>query len=974
MKQFFTKRPLSLALLLLLIFSVACSGGNTGDLESVIEEAAEQVEEVADQVAENAEEIAKEAEEVVETVVEEVSEAVATEEPAPEEEAASEEEAAPEEEAVADLGYDADVYGNMDEIDLNGAEVVFWHRYDSGGRQEAIDQIIADFNATNEYGITVVGSAEGHYGQIYDKMIAALTTGDVPGMVIAYQNQAAAYQVADGLVSLDPYINHPTYGLSEDDSADFFQAFIDGDRLPQFGGESFGFPGAGRSMEVLYYNMDWLAELGYDAPPSTPAEFAEMACAATETPFSGNTSDFSAGMELDTDASSLAALVFARGGDIYDYANNQFSYDTPEAIEALTMMQGLVADGCIQPLAERYGDQTDFGNGKILFTQGSSSGLPFYVSAVDDGEAGGFEWSVAPIPYTTAEPVQNLYGASASITKSDPTTQLAAWMFMKYWTSPEVQATWVENSNYFPSRDSVAGNLEGYIAENAAFGAAFDLLQYGKPEAPVAGYDNVRDVAEEAFISIVFDGADAAEALAGLDQEANKILAEAAPDGMPPAPAAEEAEEEAAAPAYDEAVYGNIDEVSVDGVEVVFWHRYDSGGRQEAIDQIIADFNATNEYGITVVGSAEGHYGQIYDKMIAALTTGDVPGMVIAYQNQAAAYQVADGLVSLDPYINHATYGLDDGDRADFFQAFIDGDRLPQFGGESFGFPGAGRSMEVLYYNMDWLAELGYDAPPSTPAEFAEMACAATETPFSGNTSDFSAGMEIDTDASSLAALVFARGGDIFDYENNQFSYNTPEAIEALTTIQELVADGCIQPLAERYGDQTDFGNGKILFTQGSSSGLPFYVSAVNDGEAGGFEWSVAPIPHTTAEPVQNLYGASASVTKTDPSTQLAAWLFMKYWTSPEVQATWVENSNYFPSRDSVAGSLGDYITENAAFGTAFDLLQYGKPEAPVAGYDNVRDVAEEAFISIIFDGSDAAETLAGLDEQANQILAEAAP
>ena len=100
----------------------------------------------------------------------------------------------------------------------------------------------------------------------------------------------------------------------------------------------------------------------------------------------------------------------------------------------------------------------------------------------------------------------------------------------------------------------------------------------------------------------------------------------------------------------------------------------------------------------------------------------------------------------------------------------------------------------------------------------------------------------------------------------------------------------------------------------------------------------------------------------------------MKYWTSPEVQATWVENSNYFPSRDSVAGNLGDYITENAAFGTAFDLLQYGKPEAPVAGYDNVRDVAEEAFISIIFDGSDAAETLAGLDEQANQILAEAAP
>ena len=35
-------------------------------------------------------------------------------------------------------------------------------------------------------------------------------------------------------------------------------------------------------MEVMYYNLDWLNEMGYDGPPTTWAEFKEMACAATD--------------------------------------------------------------------------------------------------------------------------------------------------------------------------------------------------------------------------------------------------------------------------------------------------------------------------------------------------------------------------------------------------------------------------------------------------------------------------------------------------------------------------------------------------------------------------------------------------------------------------------------------------------------------------------------------------------------------
>ena len=54
---------------------------------------------------------------------------------------------------------------------------------------------------------------------------------------------------------------------------------------------------------------------------------------------------------------------------------------------------------------------------------------------------------------------------------------------------------------------------------------------------------------------------------------------------------------------------------------------------------------------------------------------------------------------------------------------------------------------------------------PTTPDEFAKVACAATNSTFSGRIGDTSSlGYEIDTDASNFAAWAFAHSGDVFDY------------------------------------------------------------------------------------------------------------------------------------------------------------------------------------------------------------------
>lgn len=413
------------------------------------------------------------------------------------------------------------------EVDPTGQSVVFWHQH-TGAREEALLEIVATFNETNEYGITVEAINQGGYDEIFTQMLTLLGTDELPDLTVAYTNQAVVYAQGGAIVDLTSLIDSPTWGFSEEDLADFFESFVKTDNVD---GVQLGFP-PNRSMEVMYYNASWLAELraagaiSFDGPPTTPEQFQEAACAAVTNPFSAATGDTSTsvGYELSIDASRFASWTFAFGGDVFDYENYAYSYNSPEAVAAMTFIQGLFNAGCARVVSESFGDQTNFGAGVTLFTVGSSSGLPFYRTALED-QGSTFEWSVGAIPHTTEDPVQNIYGASVSITAPTAERALAAWIFVKYYTSSEVQTQWAIASNYFPARRSVAEGLESYFAENPAYEAAFNLLQYGVAEPPVPGYDFVRTEVGTAMAAIS-TGADIQATLDALDELANEILAE----------------------------------------------------------------------------------------------------------------------------------------------------------------------------------------------------------------------------------------------------------------------------------------------------------------------------------------------------------------------------------------------------------------------------------------------------------------
>jgi ABC-type glycerol-3-phosphate transport system substrate-binding protein len=298
---------------------------------------------------------------------------------------------------------------------------------------------------------------------------------------------------------------------------------------------------------------------------------------------------------------------------------------------------------------------------------------------VDSGAQ--FNWAVGAIPHTTPDPVMNIYGASVSIPKSTPEQELAAWLFTKYYSSSDVQAKWAEASQYFPVRASVAENMTAYFDANPAYKTAFDMLKFGRFEPPVPGYDFVRDMMESAMASIV-DGADVASTLAQLDVDGNASLVEQMAQ-VPESP--------------DPLVREKVDPT---GQTVKFWHNH-TRDRETALLEIVEEFNQTNEWGITVVAENQGSYNDIFNKILGLLNTPDVPDLVVAYQNQAATYQVGEGLADINPYVNSYKWGLSDSDKKDFFTGFYNQDIFPNFGNARLGFP-PNRSMEVLYDNMDW--------------------------------------------------------------------------------------------------------------------------------------------------------------------------------------------------------------------------------------------------------------------------------
>ena len=412
----------------------------------------------------------------------------------------------------------------------------------------------------------------------------------------------------------------------------------------------------------------------------------------------------------------------------------------------------------------------------------------------------------------------------------------------------------------------------------------------------------------------------------------------------------------------------DIENANPTGQTVEFWVQYSD----ERLDAMMARAERfEKETGIKVNITYKGHYGKVQSAMMTSAGTQDTADVARGYGNAAADMYQIGAAIDQTILANSAKWGVTEDDKADWGANWTVG-FSPYFDGNPKLLHEVGKSIEVVYYNSDWLKELGL-SEPQTPSEFAKAACAATNSVYSGSVGEAaSLGYEIDTDASNFAAWVFAHGGNVFDYNSGQYILNSAPVVAAMEFIQGMSSKGCAQVNRDKYADQTYLGQGTNMFALGSTSGITYFQKAIEGGYNG--NWSVSAVPYTTSEPVMNLYGGGLIMGKTDNADKMVAtYQWMKYITNSENSAVWSSESGYGFVRTSSAEhpSIVEMRNSSPQYNKSLGLIKYGVGEPSVPAYYSVRGEIEKAYAAII-EGDDIMSTLNNLNNEANEILADA--
>lgn len=413
----------------------------------------------------------------------------------------------------------------------------------------------------------------------------------------------------------------------------------------------------------------------------------------------------------------------------------------------------------------------------------------------------------------------------------------------------------------------------------------------------------------------------------------------------------------------------NFAGVDPSGVTITYWHQYNSPNQLAAVTGLVDQFNATNPYGITVNAISQGSYGDIRTAMNSAIVSGDLPNLVAGYNNDALSYDLDDVVVDLQTYYTDAKWGYS-GDTLDelnqnVLNAFVfnDGRRLGWV---------QQVTANVLVVNDGMLEQLGFAAgAPTTLDEFKQISCAAAQSDLTGAEGGKVQGFPIVADASQFESLVASLGGSIF--VDGSWNFTNPQSMTVLQLLADLYSEGCGYIPAERFGNTNDFARGLNPMAMTSTAGISIIIRGIGEAGDAVTSWSVTVTPPLNAgdTPAIQIYTPGIAMLSGTPEENLAAWIFLRYFTQADVSQQWSELMSAFPVNLSAAAS---FQPANAYFGTVNNLIAsgdvniYGAPAELT--YSEVRNILATGIADVTSGGLDVNEVAQRMNDEAAAVLA----
>jgi multiple sugar transport system substrate-binding protein len=284
------------------------------------------------------------------------------------------------------------------------------------------------------------------FADYWDKLTTQIASENEADIVAMQSLRMPGYAARGALQPLMPFIEDD----SDFDIGDFFgpirQGLSVGDELYALGYDI--------GPIILYYNKDLFSKAGVEPPPA-------------ETPMSWEEFREKAGQLTDPDAREygfveqpvfdfMVPWLWSGGGGYMNAAQTECTLDTPESIEAMEFVIGMITDKIAAPV-------TDLANPSFAVEEFYGGKIGMHVDGpwqfINIRENSDFEWDVAPMPAGPAGSVTWAAGSGFGISNTTENAD-AAWTALKTITSTGSLEKLVKAGRGYPARESAVSTFE----------------------------------------------------------------------------------------------------------------------------------------------------------------------------------------------------------------------------------------------------------------------------------------------------------------------------------------------------------------------------------------------------------------------------------------------------------------------------------------------------------------------------------
>jgi multiple sugar transport system substrate-binding protein len=377
-------------------------------------------------------------------------------------------------------------------------------------------------------------------------------------------------------------------------------------------------------------------------------------------------------------------------------------------------------------------------------------------------------------------------------------------------------------------------------------------------------------------------------------------------------------------------------------VTLNYWNGF-TGADGPFMEELVKQFQEENE-NITIKSNTI-QWGDFYQRVPAAVQAGQGPDVGVMHLDQLATHAARNIIVPVDNVAEGI--GLSEADfTPEIWQAGIYND-------ERYGIPLDVHSL-AMFYNTEHFEKAGITEPPTDEASFMEaldkLQAAGYDKPFWMPT--------LWPSHLIYLSLMWQQGQEPYGEDGTEAAYDSEAGVAALEWQRSIVEEGYSPPniaIDAQY----------IAFKSGKSSIEWNGIWQINDLEAEGIPYGIAPIPAIFDEQAQwansHHFFITTQAAKDENKAQ-AAQVFIA-WMSDH-SAEWA-GSAMIPARESERDSAADF--PQAPIAEVIDAMHFLPPVPGVGGVQT--EALEPAVANGVLGEAEPAEALESAASKATELM-----